>query len=691
MNRLFSKLLSVFKGGREGSSEGSLLDETSVLLLEVDDKSVALKEAGNVHFGKGELEEAACCYQQAIDITPNYADVYNNLGLVFKFQRKYEAAEKALRRAIEINPTLANAHFNIALIAYEQGNIVGAKEALGVGVKRSPAYVHFHLLLAEILLEENELQEASNSFRQVLIFESNNYRALSALAMLSLKQGKFQLAVSQYANLIVMQPQDAEAHNNLGVALQYCFEHQKSMSSCRRAIAIKPDYADAHFNLGNALRSLGKIEDALSEFEQAMELDPEGFATHTALLFCQNYHSTRSGEDIFREYRQWNTKFAAGFLNSILPFKNYVEHQRRLRIGYVSADFCQHSVAFFAAPLLECHDLSQVEVFCYFNSYQSDHVTEHFRATANHWRPCAHMTDEQLAQSIRDDQIDILIDLSGHTAGNRLLVFARKPAPVQISWMGFGYTTGLTAMDYFIGDKVFTPVGSDHLFSEKIYRLPHSFVSYQPPSYAPDPGPLPARDNGYVTFACLSRAERINKRVIAAWAVILQRLPTAHLRLDSRSFSSSHLCKEVQDEFSARGIAAERLELGFSAPVWDVYRQVDVILDCFPHNSGTTTCEALWMGVPVVTLADRPSVGRLGAAYLAAIGKQEWIADNVDNYIALAVEIGSDPAALAKHRSELRRMMTASPLLDHQGFARDMETAYRDMWCQWCDSVALES
>lgn len=690
MSAFFGKLVSFFKGSQGGGNEAGLLVEPSISLLKIDDKSIALKEMGNEYFAKGELDKAACCYQQAIDITPSYAEVHNNLGLVFKFQKKYGAAEKSLRQAIEINPMLANAHFNIALVAYEQGNIIGAKEALSVGVKRSPAYVNFHLLLAEILLEENALQEASNSFRQVLQFESNNYRALSALAMISLKQGKFQLAVSQYANLLVMQPQDAEAHNNLGVALQYCFEHQKSISSCRRAIAIKPDYADAHFNLGNALRSLGKIEDALSEFEQAVELDPEGFATHTALLFCQNYHPTSSGEDIFREYSQWNAKFAANLANSIAPFNNSVKYQRRLRIGYVSADFCQHSVAFFAAPLIECHDLSQVEVFCYFNSYRSDHVTEHFKAIANQWRPCAHMTDEQLAQSIRDDQIDILIDLSGHTADNRLLVFARKPAPVQVSWMGFGYTTGLTAMDYFIGDKVFTPVGSDHLFSEKIYRLPHSFVSYQPPSYAPDPGPLPAMDNGYVTFACLSRAERINKRVIAAWALILQRLPTAHLRLDSRSFSSPHLCQEVRDDFSARGVAAERLELGFSTPVWDVYRQVDVILDCFPHNSGTTTCEALWMGVPVVTLTDRPSVGRLGSAYLAAIGKQEWIADNVDNYISLAVEIGSDFAALAQYRSELRRMMTASPLLDHQGFARDMEAAYRDMWCQWCDSVTLE-
>lgn len=652
-------------------------------------ESETYKDQGNAFFGSGKLDEAASCYRKAIAISPAYVDAHNNLGLVLQAQGYVEEAEQCLRHALELNPSHANAAYNLALLLDGRGDLAGAKKILRSGLQGNPDYENFHLLLAEILLVENDLAGAADSFRQALRLVSNHPRALSALAMISFRLGKYELAISQYENLLVLQPQDAEAHNNLGVAFQYRFEYEKSLASCRRAIAIAPDYADAHFNAGNALTSLGKVEEALLAYDRAVQLSPELFASNTALLFTQNYHPTRSAAEIFSAYQRWNGQYAAHLASAKPLFSNEPDRRRRLRVGYVSADFNQHAVACFALPLLEAHDSEQVEVFCYYNNHRQDQVTERFKTLAKHWRPCAQLNDEQLADCIRADRIDVLVDLSGHTAGNRLLVFARKPAPVQVSWMGFGYTTGLSAMNYFIGDQAFTPPGVEDLFSETVYRLPHAFVSYQPPPVAPLPGVSPAAERGYVTFACLSRAERINSRVIAAWAAILQRLPQAHLRLDSRSFSSSHLCQEVRDKFTAYGVALERLELGMTTPVWEVYRQVDVVLDCFPHNSGTTTCEALWMGIPVITLAERPSVGRIGAAYLTAVGKTEWIADDVDGYIELAVQVGSDLPALVRHRSELRQQMSASPLLDHSGFARDMEIAYRDMWCRWCDSAEV--
>ncbi|WP_420477334.1 tetratricopeptide repeat protein, partial [Noviherbaspirillum sp. ST9] len=266
----------------------------------------------------------------------------------------------------------------------------------------------------------------------------------------------------------------------------------------------------------------------------------------------------------------------------------------------------------------------------------------------------------------------------------RLLVFARKPAPVQASWLGFGYTTGLDTMDYLIGDAVFTPPGCEHLFSEKIHRLGRAPWVYQPPAESPEPGDSPALRNGQVTFACLSRTERINARMIEAWARILQRLPEARLRLDSSNFSDAGMRQTVETQFTAHGVPAHQLHFAFTTPVWNAYREVDIVLDCFPHNSGTTTYEALWMGVPVVTLADRPSVGRLGASILSCIGKPEWIAGSVDDYVERAVALAQDTSLLARERASLRQTMLASPLLDQDGFARDMETAYRNMWIVWC-------
>jgi predicted O-linked N-acetylglucosamine transferase (SPINDLY family) len=255
---------------------------------------------------------------------------------------------------------------------------------------------------------------------------------------------------------------------------------------------------------------------------------------------------------------------------------------------------------------------------------------------------------------------------------------------VQVTWMGFGYSTGLAAMDYFIGDDQFTPPGADAFFSETPYRLPRAPWAYQPQAEAPEPGPLPARARGHVTFACLGTTTRLHAGLIEAWAAILRRLPEARLRLDTRTYADPDLCREVEARFAECGVAAHQLQIGFTSPVWQIYQEVDIVLDCFPHNCGTTTFEALWMGIPVVSVLDRPSVGRFGASILGAIGKQDWVAPDVGAYVELAVAMAHDLDALERARRTLRDVMRASPFLDHAGFARDMEAAYRAMWQQWC-------
>ncbi len=615
MKKIFGWLESLFgsavdNGKQEPSSQKKSFSN------DLAKESEIWKSQGNVHLGSNKLDEAVACYRKAIQISPKYAEAYNNLGIVLKQQGKLIEAELNLRHAIGLNSLLANAYYNLVLVLLDQGETVEAKKIIDDGIAIDPGYADFYFLKGNLSTFSSDLDEAISSF-------------------------------------------------------------QKSLS-------LEPGNAVAHGNLGLALMNQGRLDEAIVSYRRALELQPDFSAAHDNLLFCLNYHADFSAAEIFTFYQQWNEQQAARYSQEISSFNNSRCVGRRLRIAYLSPDFRQHSVAFFVAPLIEQHDKSKFEVFCYYNQTQHDEVTDRIKLAADHWIPCALMSDEQLVRRIRDDGIDILIDLAGHTSDNRLMVFARKPAPVQVTWMGYGYTTGLTSMDYFIGDPVFTPVGAEAFFSENIYRLPYCTVCYQPPVAAPAPSESPVQRHGYVTFACLSRGERINDKVINAWAEILRRLPGSRLRLDSRSFKDVRQSQRIKEQFACLGVGAECVDAGFTSPVWDVYQEVDIVLDCFPHNSGTTTCEALWMGIPVITLADRPSVGRLGASYLSAVSRTEWIASNVDAYIELAVSVAKDVSGLVRERAGLRQAMQISPLLDHSGFVCDMEKAYQVMWQRWC-------
>jgi predicted O-linked N-acetylglucosamine transferase (SPINDLY family) len=296
------------------------------------------------------------------------------------------------------------------------------------------------------------------------------------------------------------------------------------------------------------------------------------------------------------------------------------------------------------------------------------------------------MSDDALSERIRSDGIDILVDLAGHTAKNRLSVFARKPAPVSLSWLGFGYTTGLTAIDYLLTDTASAPEGSEGLFSETPWRLETPDYVYRPAEGMGQVSPLPASTRGHITFGTLTRAVRVNHRTIRVWSEILKRVEGARLVIDSRDFRETTVQDALAEKFAAHGIARERLEIGYHSPPWDVLRGMDIGLDCFPHNSGTTLFETLYMGVPFVTLAGRPSVGRLGSSVLEGAGHPEWIARTEDEYVELAVALASDQVRLAALRCGLRREMETGPLMDEAGFARKVEAAYREMWMKWCEN-----
>jgi predicted O-linked N-acetylglucosamine transferase (SPINDLY family) len=429
-------------------------------------------------------------------------------------------------------------------------------------------------------------------------------------------------------------------------------------------------------------------------YREALALRPDYASGHGNLLFALNYREDLTPEAIFAEYRCWDAQHARRLAPADPQFDLDRTPGRRLRLGYVSPDFRQHAAAFFAEPLLAAHDRSQFELFCYAEVPIEDATTARFRVLADHWRPTSGRSDADMAAMIRQDRIDVLIDLAGHTAANRLPVFARKPAPVQIEYiLGHGYTSGMSAMDGFLADHTLAPPGADALFSEHLLRLSRIPLAYRPPDAMPPVAPLPAAANGHVTFGYFGRPERLNQCVVAAWSRILNALPDARLVLNSRNFAEAAFRELFAARFAAHGVAPQRLDLIATAPqprTWEAYGLIDIALDPFPHNAGTTTIEALWQGVPVLTLAGRRTVGRFGASILHAVGLDDWITTDVDAYVARAVAAASDSGALTHLRSGLRDRVAASPLLDAAGLARGVELACRALWDAWSAGPPLE-
>ncbi len=453
------------------------------------------------------------------------------------------------------------------------------------------------------------------------------------------------------------------------------------------ALEIQPRQADAHYNLANALQSNWKYELAIAHYRKALEIKPDFHGAFSNLLFCVNYDPDLSGEQIYAYYREYEDRFARSLYGEWKPYPHNRDPHRRLKIGYVSPSFYNHSCSYFLEPLLSHHDHDQVEVYAYAQLTRSDEVTKRYQSYVDHWIPTRGLSDEALTERIRSDGIDILIDVTGHTGDNRLLVFARKPAPVSLHWLDFGYTTGLTAIDYYLTDEATIPEGAEQYFAEKPWRLPTPAYAYRAAPNMGEVNALPALSKGYITFGTLTRAVRLNHKVIRTWVEILKAVPDSHLIINSGNFKSVEMQERIAEQFVAQGIARARLEIGATSPPWDVLRNIDIGLDCFPHNSGTTLFEHLYMGSPFVTLANRPSVGRLGASILSGAGHGEWIAETEQEYIAKAVALASDLPGLAKLRSELRTQLQHSPLMDEEGFTRAVEQAYRHMWQMWCESI----
>jgi predicted O-linked N-acetylglucosamine transferase (SPINDLY family) len=536
------------------------------------------------------------------------------------------------------------------------------------------------------------LAEAERIYRQVLAQQPDHADALNLLGVLATGAGRLDTAVELIRRAIAIWPTGASYHCNLGNALRTRGQLDQASESYRQAIRLQPDFAEVHCNLGNILKDMGQFDEAIAAFRQAIRLDPDLAGADSNLILTLHYHPGYDGKMIQEELRRWNRQHAEPLKKLIQPHTNNRDPDRRLRIGYVSPDFRDCVVAPSLLPLLRHHDHRQMEIFCYANVLKPDRLTEQLRRHADVWRSIVGLSDPQAADLIRQDGIDILVDLGLHTGNNRLLVFAHKPAPVQATWLGYCSSTGVDAIDYRLSDPYMDPPDSDvegkpstlSLYSERTIRLPETYWCYSVAGPTPEPSPPPAAAAGYITFGCLNNFAKASLPVLDLWAEILQGVPRS--RLIVHSYPGSHL-DTVRGRFAGKGISPDRLEFPGRQP-WPqyvrTYGRIDIALDPFPWGGGITTCDALWMGVPVVSLVGRTAVGRGGASILTNVGVQELVARTPEQYVQIATDLAGDLPRLAELRRTLRGRMEASPLMDAPRFARNVEAAYRQMWRNWC-------
>ena len=640
-----NSLLKYYQAGRYSDVEKLSISITK----EFPEHPFAWKVLAVVLNQNGKISEALVACQKSAQLEPGDNGAHNNLGNTFKVLGKLEEAEVCYRQAITLKPDYAEAHYNLGVTLQELKRLEEAEVCYGNAIALKPDYVEACNNLGSTLHELGRFEEAEASYRKAILLKSDF----------------------------------TDAQYNLGTTLQELGRLDEAEASYRKAILLKPDNAKAHNNLGNLLKQPGRLEEAIACYNKAIKIKVNYSEAYSNKNLCLNYSSIWSPLFIYKQHLEFEKQF--GRLK-IEPFSSLLFKKglgERLRIGYVSADFKNHSVAFFFEPLLNNHNSCVIETFCYYNNTVIDATTKRLIATSDHWRSIFGITSPNVANLIRNDKIDILVDLSGHTAGNSLLVFAQKPSPIQVTWLGYPNTTGLSAVDYRFTDIIADPIGdADNLHSETLLRLPNGFQCYQGNEKIPVGIDLLQKNHKSITFGSFNNVSKLTLEVIKTWSKILHAVPTSRLILKFPKLDTN--TTYYHELFIKEGIAKKRIEFYQRSPSIEehlaLYNIIDISLDPFPYNGTTTTCDALWMGVPVITLLGDRHVGRVGASILTNVGLTDFIAHDINAYIELAVKMSANTSYLKEISVGLRERMQNAPICDAISFTSDVETAYQDMW-----------
>ena len=579
--------------------------------------------------------------------------------------------------------------FRLALAHHHAGELAEAEQIYRHILAADPRHGEALQQLALIARDSGHLDEAEGLLRRAIATAPRNAEFHNTLGTIYRALGKPAEAERCYRLAIKRRPAYAQAMSNLAALLIDGLRHTEASEWAGRAAAIQPDYAPALNNLAIALTRQGRAEEAVEAYRRCVAAAPRRWQLWSNLLVGMHYLPDVPPDELFAMHVHVGRGISEG-LDAPAPHANRRDPERRLRVGYVSADFRMHSVAHFALPILQNHDRAAVEVFGYADVASPDAITERAKSMADAWRPIGGLSDDAVARAVRQDAIDILVDLSGHMPG-RLAIFARKPAPVQVSYLGYPDTTGLPAMDYRLTDSVADPAGAaDRLATETLVRIDPCAWCYAPAQPTPDVA-IPRGDS--ITFGSFNVLAKLSTPTLQTWAAVLREVPGSHLKIKTFGANEPAAREQFARRMRAQGIEPARFALldhqTDASEHLARYAEIDIALDPFPYNGTTTTCEALWMGVPVVTLAGTTHAGRVGASLLGAVGLRELIAADRDDYVRIAVELASDRHRLAALRRELRGRMQRSPLMDAPGFCRRLEAAYRKMWQAWCEGARL--
>lgn len=637
---------------------------------------------------QGRLAEAEPIYDGVIAAEPDNAEALSLLGTLYFQSSRHDAAVTTLRRAIALKPDQASTHANLGVALRALERHAEAAEALRQALVLRPDYPEALSNLGLVLHQMAEFEEAIESFEKAIALRPNMAGFYLNLGGTYLHIGKHEDAAASFRTALQHNPKHAAAHSNLGVALHKLGRMEEAEAEMRAALSFKPDSAEAWRGLGLTLREQGRMGEALAALGESIALEPNNFEARQQLLFVENYLGKGSPAEAAAHAKAFGAMLPRGEASG---YANDADPSRPLRVGFVSADFRRHPVAQFVSHLLPLFDKSQTEIVLYANQTINDQFTAAFKQHASKWRPIATLSDEATERLIRDDGIDILIDLSGHTGGNRMPLFARRPAPVQATWLGYSGTTGLATIDYIIADANVIPAGDEGNFSETPMRLPEAYLCYAPPTFSgltASVTPPPALANGYVTFGSYNKLDKVSDATVACWARVLHAVAGSKLLLKSATLQQPEICRVTEARFAAHGIPAERLLLkpqnSSHLLHFQSYSEIDICLDPFPYNGTTTTCDAFWMGVPVVTLVGDRFISRVGSSLLRTVGLGDLVADDIDDYVAIASALAADLPRLKTIRAGLRDDLLNGPLGDAPRFVRTFEAALREMWGRWC-------
>ena len=690
-----------------------------------------LQELAAIETASGNpMAAIALCREVLAATDPGSAD-YPHAFFALTFQlfegKLFDEAKQNLEQILSQDPQNIGARFLVSQILIVEQNFPQANKILLNLVAESPENTDFRFNLGNSFHLMAAYSAAAAEFRKILDHEPNHIEALAALGYALSRDGQFAEGIGYLRLANELAPYRNEIAAHLVEAMCNAGQYVEALAELDKQEIYRNENSEFWMQRAATHRNLNQITEAVANYKRALDIDPKNFiASNNLALIYINLGNVEKAEsyldaalkNISRSHYApvvfsnviYNAQYlpdqtAVGLRDIHLKFADILDQKpaappydfpnkpdpdRPLRIGYISHDFMNHPVGFFVSSVIARHDRSKFESFCYNTRQREDNITKIIRNGAHHWRQVHDYNDSQLERLLRQDEIDVLVDLSGHTAENKLPVFARKPAPVQVTWAGYVGTTGLSTMDWLLADRFHVPPELEYLHSERVYRMPNGYICYEPPSSMPMVTDLPAKRNGFVTFGCLNNPVKINRKIMAVWAQILHKLPNSRLFLRYGQVGEPESVARITEYFATQDIPATRLRIengGTALSMYHSYGEVDIALDTHPYSGGLTTCESLWLGVPVVTCPGERFASRHSYSHLSNAGLSELVGKTFAEYVTIACDLANDLGRLDSIRTSLRARMATSPLCDADQFTLDLESAWRFMWQDYCKNV----